>query len=313
MKVRILMAFAMLSLACNSGLAGVIDLGGTATGYLAVSNFKNSATQNGIEGKDSSGISSAGHNGLPDYPNYLIPAGQPTAGVWTGIIASPQNAAADYSPLYAYNGVAPGSVFVGNQTITDANHATMSAGRISYNDSLLTGSGTEVIPVSALTFNFDTYAWDGKTTGDGGPWTVAGVPSNPYYISPFSPIYTVYNDGSGAGNASLAYNISLSNVTGSGLTFVDGELASMDIDGDLTVLAKVGYVFGPSLTFTGDFSASGLDYAFDVDDTQSGFLWTGIHMVMNRAGSLPGAVPEPSAAILAGVACVALGASRRRG
>jgi len=36
----------------STGQAGTVDFDGPATGYLAISNFKNSSTQNGIEGKD---------------------------------------------------------------------------------------------------------------------------------------------------------------------------------------------------------------------------------------------------------------------
>ncbi len=295
----------------------IIDLGGPATGYLAVSNFKNSTTRNGIEGKDESGNPSPGHNGLPDYPNYQIPPGQLNAGVWTAIIASPQFAGADYSPMYAYGGLEPEDVTVHNRTITDPNYSTMSAGQISFASGILTGIGLETVGVSQLNFNFDTYAWDGKTGGDHGPWDVGNVPA-PYNISPFSPIYTEYNDGTGAGNASLIYNISLSNVTGTGLTFQDGALLSMDIAADLAVLTRVGYIgFGEpnafnSTTFTGNFSADGLDYAFDIDEIRSVALWSGMHMVMNRAGtaSMATAVPEPGSIALLTIG--AIGVARRR-
>jgi len=44
-----------------------------------------------------------------------------------------------------------------------------------------------------------------------------------------------FNDGVGAGNAQLYYEISIDNVTGSGLTFVNGELTDMDFTGDVTI------------------------------------------------------------------------------
>ncbi len=308
MKPSSIPSIALASLlAASPGLHAAIqyiDLGGPATGYLAVSNFKNSTTQLGIENKEFG-------NGLGDYPNYLIPAGQTTAGRWTAIIASPQFSGADYSPLYAYNGVNPGDVTVNNLTVSDTNYATMSAGLIGFDDSLLSGTGTETIPVEALTFNFDTYLWDGKTGGDQGGWTAF---TTPLYISPFSPIYTDYNDGSGAGNASLYYNLSLSNVTGGGLTFVDGQLVSMDINATLSVLARAGYITNLSetggVTFAGAFTANGLNYAFDVDDTQSILFWSGIHMVMNRAGTAS-VIPEPSAALLGALGLLALLRRRR--
>ncbi len=286
-----------------------INLGGPATGYLAVSNFKNSTSQNGIEGKNSSGEPVAGHNGLPDYPNYLIPESHDNPGRWTAIIASPQYSGADYSPLYAHSGVNPGDVTVNNLTVSDANHATMSAGLIGFDNSLLTGSGLETIPVNALIFNFDTYLWDGKTQNN---WTVFSTPT---YISSFSPVYTEYNDANGAGNAALIYNLSLSNVAGTGLTFVDGQLVSMDIDATLNVLARAGYIPNPSpfqgATFTGTFTASGMNYAFDLDSYQSAAVFSAIHMVMNREGTAS-LIPEPSAATLGALATFLLFRRRRQ-
>ena len=278
-----------------------LDLGGPASGYLAVANFKNSGSQNGIEGKNAEGNPDPSHNGLPDYPNYQIPTGQPNAGAWTAIIASPQFSGADYSALYGNSA----DVTVNNQGITDSDYATMSAGLIGFDKLLLSGVGTEVISVSNLTFNFDTYLWDGYTGGDKGPYQVTDTSS---YISPFSTIYTAYNDASGAGNAAIVYNLSLANVSGVGLTFEDGVLVDMDIAGDLSVLLRVGYAFvdpdSPyidmvSATFTGTFSADGLGYEFAVDDTQSAGIFSDVHMVMNRAGTVS-VVPEPSTYALLG-------------
>lgn len=264
-----------------------LDLGGPASGYIAVVNFKNSASQDGIENKNGE------TNGLPDYPNYQIPTGQTNAGVWTAIIVSPQFSGADFSALYGND---PG-VTVNNLVINDPNYATMSAGLIGFDKSLLTGVGTEIISVADLTFNFDTYNWDGKTANG---WTVFDSPVN---ISPFSPVYTEYNDGGGAGNAGLVYNLSVSNVTGTGVTFQDGVLVSLDIDADLSVLLRAGYIPNPTeafgATFTGTFSASGLDYQFNVDETQSAFIISNAHMVMNRAGTVS-VVPEPSTYALLG-------------
>lgn len=281
-----------------------IDLGGPAAGYLAVSNMKNSTSQDGIENK-------TGGNGLEDYPNYQIPAGQANAGRWTAIIASPQFAGADYSRLYAYGGVSAGDVTVNNQTITDSNYSTLSAGLIGFDSSLLTGLGTETIGVSSLTFNLNTYEWDGYTANG---WNTGTGTIN---ISPFSPVYTDYNDGGGAGNAAGFYDITLSNVTGTGLTFVDGELVSMDIDADLNIVMRIGnFPTLGSLPFAGTFSASGLGYAFDLDAFGSVFVFSDVHMVMNREGTaslLPSAVPEPaSAAALLGAFALGAVALRRR-
>ncbi|MDM4019041.1 PEP-CTERM sorting domain-containing protein [Roseiconus lacunae] len=295
----------------------IIELGGPATGYLAISNFKTSGTQNGIEGKDSMGNPDPSHNGLPDYANYRMADGR-----YSAIIASPQSTSSDYSAFANFaSGTFNGApISINNQNITDSNFSTMSAGQISFDSSLITGSGIENVDVGALTFNFDTYNWDGTTNGDGGPYTVGGVPSNPFPISPFSTVYSEHNDGSGAGNASTIYNVSLSNVTGTGLTFEDGILTSMDLDGDLSVLMRIGNIpfqdppnAFTSTTFTGDFTASGLNYAFNVEQTQSVAIFSGINMVFNRSGiASVSAVPEPSSLVSLGLIFGVVGLRRHR-
>ncbi len=286
----LLLTFSLCALGAPAADAAIkyVDLAGPATGYLAIANFKNSPTKEGIEGIG---------NGLPAYPNYLIPAGSTNAGRYTAIVASPMAPGADYSPFFGGT--------INNATTVDANHSTMSAGLIGFDDSSLTGIGAETLPVSALNFNFDTLSWDG-TTANG--WEVFDSPVN---ISPFSAIHTDYNAGGGAGNASVIYNLSLSNITGNGLSFQDGQLVSMDIAGTLSVMMRIGnFPFAGSVTFTGDFSTSGLGYQFDLDDTESIAIFTGIHMIMNRAGTAS-VIPEPAAALLGGLGALALFRRRR--
>ena len=313
-----------------------IDLGGPATGFLAVSNIKNSSTQNGIEGKNLDGSINTGHNGLPDYPNFQIPAGFNNGGVWTAIIASPQSTANDYQAFIDafYPGENP---TINNQVVTQPDAASFSAGRIHYDNSVHNTTGTVTIPVSQLTLDFNTFEWDGSLNGDGGfegqptpgrdadnPRSIlsngtTGVPVT-RMISPFSPVYTIYNDANGFGNAAIWYEISVTNLTGSGLTFEDGELVSMDIAGDLIVGLKLGQAPGfPPVLFgegtddanpAGSFTASGLNYEFDLKDTEGAVIFSGINMLFNRAGTAS-VIPEPASLTLLGV-CGAVVLVRRR-
>lgn len=263
-----------------------VDLAGPATGYLAISNFKNSSTAAGI----------VGSNGLPDYANYQLGNGN-----WTSIIASPLDASSDYSAFANFSTGFTGTSFaVSNQTITQADASTLSAGQIEYDNALVSGVGTEIVAVGDLTFDFDTFDYDGSRGGPAG------------FISPFSPIYTPYNDGSGNGNASVYYNLSVANIAGTGLTFVDGDLDAINITADLTVQATSSINPGLTAAFTGSFTASGSGYTFAVNQQQDfPFIFSDVNMVMNRQGTAV-LVPEPASALLLAGAAVAFCSRRQR-
>lgn len=296
------------ALACTTAQAErVVSLGGPATGYVALFNAKNSTTQNGIEGKDPSGNFNPNHNGLPDYPNFQIPTDPPGTGVFTAVIASPLLAAADYTPISdEFFGGDP--IVYNNQNRNQSDAAALSAGEIGYDNQLVPAVGNVTIPVSQLTFDFNTFIWDGVV--DAEPRSNFTLPTAPIAISPFSPVYTEFNDGSGAGNAQFFYDITISNVTGSGLTFEDGVLTSMDIAGDINIDAFVAPFAGfGSLNYTGSFTASGLDYAFDVSGTDSLAFFSNLSLLMNRAGTAA-VVPEPASCVL--LAATVFGLARRR-
>lgn len=289
------LSLALVSTASFSHAASYVDLGGLATGYLAVANFKNSGTQDGIENKNGN------NNGLPGYANYRMANGN-----YTAIIASPQSTTSDYSAFASFSsgtfGGAP--ISINNQINSDANFSTMSAGRINYDNQLITGVGTETIPVSALTFDFNTYEWDGITQN--GYNTNTGTS----FISPFSTVDSIYNDGGGAGNAPLIYKLSVSNLQGGGLTFQNGVLTSMDFTANLAVAAAAAQFPTLTATFNGTLTGSGLGYQFNVADTKSIFIIQNAHMLMNRSGTAS-VVPEPTSAALAGLASLVLLRRRR--
>jgi hypothetical protein len=296
-----------------------IQLGGPATGYVAVSNFKNSSSQNGIEGNFTSGpnlgLPDPNHNGLPEFPNYRMANGN-----YTAIIVGPRSTTSNYE---AFAGFSTGTfngdpIAINNQVISDGAFNSLSAGRIDFDNSLLSGVGTEVIPADALSFNLNTYLWDGNVTPSmtGDPRSNYNAPyaspEAPLAISPFSPILSPANDGTAAGNAQLFYEISLSGVTGSGLTFQDGSLVSIDLVGTVNIAARVApfYSFG-ALSYTGSFTASDLDYEFDVSGTSSLSIFSGVNLIMNRAGTVA-VIPEPSAGLVLTVLAAASTALLRR-
>jgi len=282
-----------------------IELAGPATGFVAIDNFKNSSTRNGIEGKDGDGNFNPNHNGLPDYPNFQIPEGFTNGGVWTAVIGAPQSAESDYASVFSSLFYDDNPLTVNNLEITQPDFDSLSAGIIEYDGSLVAPTGMTTIPVSDITFDFNTFAWDGNITPEqtGDPRSNFDAPyadpDNPIMISTFSPVYTPYNDGSGSGNAQVFYQISISSVTGTGLTFTDGVLTAMDLQGDVLVQAFVApFVTFGSLDYSGTFNASGLGYEFDVSGTSSLAFFSNVNLVMNRAG---GVRPPNSVAVVASV------------
>lgn len=299
-----------------------VDLGGPATGFAAISNAKNSSTQAGIEGTN---------NGLPEYPNYQLANGN-----WTAVIAGPLSADSDYSGFASFpSGFTPatpgGPFVVNNKTITQPDFATLSAGRINFDNDLVTGSGIETVPTSALEIDLNTFAWDGNVTeaqtGDSrsnfdGDFA---SPESPVMISPFSPAYTPYNDGGGGGNAQFFYLMYADILpdSGAGLTFDDGELVGVDFESEVVVELYNIQAFPPDpnlpfdlfLTFTGTLStlddSDPLDYKFDVSGTGSAALFSNTNFLMNRSGTVS-LIPEPAGLVLTAMGLLVMSSRRRR-
>ncbi|MEM1412711.1 MAG: hypothetical protein AAGH19_10175, partial [Pseudomonadota bacterium] len=282
-----------------------IELGGEATGFIAVSNFKNSSTQDGIEGKDTNGDFNPAHNGLPEYPNYQIPVGSTNEGVFTAIIASPQSSESDYASLFSVEFHGGANLTVSNSLITQSDFSTLSAGTLTYDDANVIPTGTSTIAAADISVDLNTFEWDGnvtpEVTGDSrssfdGPFAESGA-GNGIFVSPFSPVFTPYNDGSGAGNAALYYQIAVDSVNGAGLTFTDGVLTDIDLQIDIEVSLFVApfATFG-SLDFPGTLNVDGDSYTFDVSGTGTLAIFSGVNLLMNRQGTglLPPASPPPT-------------------
>lgn len=270
-----------LAAASLGAQAATVDLAGqNGTGYSAMIGFKGSTSK-----------------AAADAWNYAYY--QDANGIYRAITATPLSTDSDYSAYL------PAGAVVQGKDVTSADFATMSAGSISYDESVLTGVGVETIGVGALTLSINSKG--------------------------FSPFYNGYNTGSGFGDHPWNYNITASGLAGSGLTFTNGVLTSIDLDAALSITIRAGesafYVYnlgGPATVpavLSGSLSISGDSYAFNVRDTgtyafalqPSGLT---LNYVINRAGDISAvtAVPEPGtyALMAAGLAVMGLFARKRR-
>lgn len=290
-RVFVIIVF-MFALLHSIAVADVVQLAGPdGSGYLSFSEVKN---WNEDPAPGDSGAFDPGTETL--YPYYY----NPDKGIWVTIAAGPLSVDSTYAEEATFA--------VLNKTITQNDFATISAGQISYDSSLLTGSGIETIGVDDLAFNFNTYYYNGSHGG----FAQAG------YISPFSPIDTPYNTGSGSGNFGWSYIVSASNWTGAGLTFVDGNLLSLEANADIAI--QVLFANNPTLgfaeTYDGTFSASGNQYYFNIDETKTSVVtpfgdFTDTRMVFNRTGSIA-AIPEPSCIVIFAFSACGVLAVRKR-
>lgn len=262
----------LVSVSAGLAQAASIDLAGPdGSGTLSLSNVKGWAS------------AEAALEGLPNFAYFF----NENSGVWTSIVALPLSADAVYAE--------EATVTVFNKTVTAADYATFSAGTIEFDDSALTGSGTETISAGTLGFTFN----------DAG----------------FSPLGSSYNSGSGYGNAGWSYTITASNVSGTGLTFTDGVLSSIDLTADISVTVLFAGMLPFTNTYDGQLTISGDQYAFDLDVTQDNVepFFVGAvsdtRMVFNRAGSIAAvtAVPEPSTYALMAAGLALVGGIARRG
>jgi len=276
------LAFAALALPASSAWAGSITLTGSdATGYLSLSAFNTEAAEP--------------NTGNPqktfDYPYYF----NTEKGLWDIIIAGKLSKDSVYAEELAGNTVY-------NKSITDADFSQAALGSLTYDDALVSASGTSVISVDdfALSLSASDY-------------------------SPFGTPRNVNNE------FSWFYEIKASNLRGNGLTFVDGVLTNIDLKADIhvdvifatTILGQVytqastpGFFQSDALVIDGNSFAFFFDVIADQDVPVSENLLTNSHMVLNRSGTIDqvqvAPVPLPASALLMLPALGALGVVRRR-
>ncbi|WP_040351930.1 PEP-CTERM sorting domain-containing protein [Blastopirellula marina] len=276
--------------ATNSHAATVsIDLSGNDhSGYLSFSSVKGWANEPN---------QTSDPNEITEYPYYY----DEDLGRWIGIAVNPLSAASIYAEESEH--------VVYNKTITDSDFSFTDIGDISYDDGLLSGTGTEVLSPSQFSVVLDA--------------------------SDFHSYDSPHNTGTGIGNFPFRYTLSSSNSSGNGLTFVDGELTSIDLIADVAVtvafygdggtlnfpLWEEGAGFGgPVAQFVGQLTFAGNQFAFDLDVTQTVNSVLGAladtRLVLNRSGSVDAvaAVPEPGSWILlaSGISAVAICLRRKR-
>ncbi|MEM9444833.1 MAG: PEP-CTERM sorting domain-containing protein [Verrucomicrobiota bacterium] len=205
------------------------------------------------------------NSGLPgskpfEYPYYWDPSKNGGAGVWVMIVSEQLSASTTYSFEEANFNVL-------QKTITDSDFGIFDVGDISYDDTLLTGSGTEVLGLSDFTLSLD--------------------------LADFSPLFSPRNINN---EFAWDYAASIGDLTGAGLTFVNGELTSIDFVADIAITPQLlgSLPFGSS--YDGLLTFSGNSFAFDVDVIQDNTTALGplenTHLVFDAQGNY--VIPEPS-------------------
>ncbi|MEM1210797.1 MAG: hypothetical protein AAGI68_00720 [Planctomycetota bacterium] len=209
------------------------------------------------------------------YPDPLAPTG-PNSFASVGAIQPASAADSD-----------PQVTFI--EAITeDSDFADFNIGEIQFDPGLISGSGTEIVETGQISIVFDETEFEGRNRD---PSFQNGDFADP---------------GGRANNNEFATEvlITATGFDGTGLTFEDGVLTSIDMVVDVQVL--VGFAaFGVPTTFTalealGELTFSGDGFAFAVDGVDSALGVTDVRVLLNRSGTIDAVgslvIPEPAAA-----------------
>jgi hypothetical protein len=277
-RQSILFASLLAGTALSAQAASINLAGVNGSGYAALAGAKATASES---------IANSW-----DYAYYV------DNGLYRSIVASPLSADNDYSAISS-NAVV--------KNVTDGDFKTLSAGSIGYDETRLTGVGTEVIGISDLSVEINSTR--------------------------LSPYYSSHNNSTdeSAGDFPFNFDFTTSNLTGTGLTFVNGQLTSIDIDATLSAVVQIGdfgvyivepgedVLFGSPAIFAGTLSIAGASYVFDIDVNGSYdsviSTFNNVRFFANRSGDIAAvtAVPEPSTYAMMFAGIVLVGALARRG
>ncbi|MEM8496016.1 MAG: hypothetical protein AAF663_11600 [Planctomycetota bacterium] len=166
----------------------------------------------------------------------------------------------------------PGATFIEALT-EDADFADFDLGVLTYDDATLTGLGVETIGVDAVSLNLDGTEFQSTNRTE----LLAGADA-----PPFGP------EGRSNRNE-FANKVSLeaSNFSGTGLTFTDGVLTSIDFTADAAVEVALAAVPTVPLRAEGTLTFAGSSFAFQIDGQDSLLTAaTDVRLILNRSGSV---------------------------
>ncbi|MEM9083986.1 MAG: hypothetical protein AAGB34_10360, partial [Planctomycetota bacterium] len=158
-------------------------------------------------------------------------------------------------------------------TAEDLDFSEFNIGTIEFDASTLAGSGLETVPVTEISLTLDGTEFKSTNRTE----IIAGAD-----FPPFGP-----GGRSNRNEAANRVDLSADGFDGTGLTFVDGILTSIDFEADATINTG-GTAFPPNFGFevTGTLTFSGASFAFDIDGTDSALFAQNVRIVLNRTGTI---------------------------
>lgn len=195
------------------------------------------------------------NSGLPGSKTFDYPYYfDSDIGLWDILIAEKLSAASVYEQ---------DSLPVLNKTVTDADFASAIVGEIEFDDTLVNASGVSIVSPANLLITLSDSDYSPKPK-----------PRN---------VNNEFN---------WTYQITASNIQGTGLTFIDGELTAIDLQADIQVdmwfNGQEAFALTPGFFQASALSINGNEFEFNLNvvETQNSPLGQldDVQMVFNRAG-----------------------------